>query len=65
MRRDYQVESPPAIQRWLFRGLNSPAQDLLPVMGVANLATERGMRAVLLAPMMFGQEPLLRIKRQR
>jgi hypothetical protein len=34
-------------------------------MGVANLATERGMRAVLLAPMMFGQEPLLRIKRQR
>ena len=34
-------------------------------MGVANLATERGMQAVPLAPMMYGQEPLLRIKRQR
>ena len=34
-------------------------------MGVANLATKRGMRAVMLAPMMFGQEPLLRIRRRR
>ena len=34
-------------------------------MGVVNLATERVMLAVLLAPMMFGQEPLLLIKRQR
>jgi hypothetical protein len=34
-------------------------------MGVANLATERGMRAVTLAPMMSGQEPLLRGKKQR
>jgi hypothetical protein len=34
-------------------------------MGVANLATEKGMRAALLAPMMFGQVPLLRIKKQR
>ena len=49
----------------LFKDLNSPAQDPLPVMGVANLATERVMLAVLLAPMMFGQEPLLLIKRQR
>jgi hypothetical protein len=34
-------------------------------MGVANLVTERGMRAVLLAPMMFGQEPLQRLKKPR
>jgi hypothetical protein len=34
-------------------------------MVVANLATERGTQAVPLAPMMFGQEPLLRTKKQR
>ncbi len=34
-------------------------------MGVANLATERGMQAVLLAPVMSGQEPLLRLRRPR
>jgi hypothetical protein len=33
-------------------------------MGVANLATERGMRAVMLAQMMSGQEPLLRGKKR-
>ena len=65
MRRDYKIERPLAIQRWLSKDLSSPAQDPLPVMGVANLATERGMRAVTLAPMMSGQEPLLRGKKQR
>jgi hypothetical protein len=34
-------------------------------MGVANLATERGIRAATLAQMMSGQEPLLRGKKQR
>ena len=34
-------------------------------MGVANLATERGMRAVELALMMSGQVLLLRIRKQR
>ena len=63
MRRLFLIESPPATQRWLFRGLNNPALNLLPVMGVANLATERGMRAALLAPEMFGQEPLLILKK--
>jgi hypothetical protein len=58
MKRDYQVESPLAIQRWLCKGLNNPALNLLPVMGVANPATERVMRAALLAPAMFGLEPL-------
>ena len=32
-------------------------------MGVANLATERGMRVVMLAPKMFGQEPPMRIRK--
>jgi len=34
-------------------------------MGVANLATERGIRAATLAQMMSGQEPLLLGKKQR
>ena len=34
-------------------------------MGVANLATERGMRAVRLALKMSGQVPLLRIRKRR
>ena len=34
-------------------------------MGVANLATERGIRAATLAQMKSGQEPLLRGKKQR
>ena len=34
-------------------------------MVVANLATERGIRAATLAQMMSGQEPLLRGKKQR
>ena len=65
MRKSQRTEGPLVIQPLLFKDLNSPAQDPLPVMGVANLATERVMLAVLLAPMMFGQEPLLLIKRQR
>ena len=65
MKISQRTEGPLGIQPLLFKDLNSPAQDPLPVMGVANLATERVMLAVLLAPMMFGQEPLLLIKRQR
>ena len=65
MKRDHQIERPLAIQLLHSKVLNSPAQDPLPVTGVANLATEREMLAVLLGPMMFGQEPLLLTRRQR
>ena len=61
----FHTERPLGIQPLLSKDSSSPAQDPLPVMVVANLATERGIRAATLAQMMSGQEPLLRGKKQR